>query len=359
MKRFVLAEIISAAIVAALAASVSSCTWMPDSRPENDAFLTFRFTATKAESIPDTNDFILRVVPEGSDKPVYEGFYGERPAELPVPAGTYEVSIRSCQFTAPAFDTPLYGDFKTVVARSGETVAVRFLCMLQNCGVRLDFSDRFRKRYPGSLRIRQDWGMLEYGYSEYRTAWLFPGEARFCYSDGIAENILFRRTLDAGEIRRISLDATSDESPASFSITIDTTATRRDEKIVFGDDSGDGLSMTTAFSVSSFIEAGCVGDTVWVCGYIAGAIVSDGTVDFDCDTVSFDSNIALAPSPETRDASSCMGIHLTKSAHKAELGLNSASNRASLLRRRIHIRGKACTYKKFPALTNICEYRLE
>ena len=359
MKRSMLAEIISASVAAALAASISSCTWMPDPGSENDAFLTFRFTATKAESLPDTNSFILKVIPEGSDKPVYEGPYGERPAQLPVPAGTYEVSVRSCRFTAPAFDTPLYGDFKTVVARSGETVAVRFLCMLQNSGVRLDFSDRFRKRYPGSVRIRQEWGMLDYGYSENRTAWLFPGDTRFCYSDGTAENVLFRRSLDAGEVRRISLDATSDESRSSFSITVDTAAVRREEKIIFGEDSGDGLSMSTAFSVPSFIEAGCAGDTVWVWGYIAGAITDEGTVDFSCDTVTFDGNIALSPAPDTRDATSCIGIHLTKSAHKAELGLNSASNRASLLRRRIHIRGKACTYKKFPALTNICEYKLE
>ena len=103
MKRFVMAAIISATMFAAAAALLASCTWMPVLEEEGDATLTFRFLQTKAGPVPDTGSFILRVCPAGADQPVYEGRYGERPATMKVPAGTYEVSAFSRRFpTRPA-----------------------------------------------------------------------------------------------------------------------------------------------------------------------------------------------------------------------------------------------------------------
>ena len=363
MKRSVWAVIISATVFAALAASTASCTWMPETEEENrdDARLVFRFANTKADSALDTNQFILKVLQSGADKPVYEGAYGARPAELLVPAGTYTVSVMSCRFEAPAFDTPLYGDEKVVVARSGETLAVRFLCTQRNCGVQLDFSEQFKARYPGKMILKQDQGSLDYGYDESRTAWLFPAEMRFCYCDGQTESELFRRTLEAGEIRRISLDATNSESGSSFSIALDTTATRKQERIVIGEDTGigDGLSMATAYSVSELTAADCAGDTVWVWGYVVGTIVDDLTVDFTCDTSTAGNNLAIAASPEIRDAKACAGVYLSKAAHKNALNLKNPANKDTVFHRKLYVQGKVYTYKKFPAVTNLCDYRLE
>ena len=362
MKRSVWAVIISATVYAALAASSASCTWMPEveSGNKDDARLVFRFTRTKADSALDTSQFILKVLQSGTDAPVYEGLYGDRPAELTVPAGTYTVSVQSCRFDAPTFDAPLYGDEKVVIARSGETLAVSFLCTLRNSGVRFDFSEQFRARYPGKLVLRQDGGALDFGYDEQRTAWLRPGETRFCYSDGQAENVLFRRNLEAGQIRLFRLDATTNEAGSVFSIALDTTATRLEERIVIGEDSGgDGLSMATAYSVAELAAADCAGDTVWVWGYIVGAILAEKTVDFDCDTVSAGNNLAIAASPDVRDPAACAGINLTKAAHKAALSLGDPAIKAAIFHRKIYVQGKATTYKKFPAITNLCDYQLE
>ncbi|MBR1537994.1 MAG: DUF4493 domain-containing protein, partial [Bacteroidales bacterium] len=207
MKRSVMAGIISATMYAAAAAILASCTWMPEIREEGDACLTFRFLETKAGSAPDTSRFILCIRQADEGKTVYEGLYGERPPLLKVPAGTYEASVISRRFSSPDFSGPLYADQQVVVARSGETLAVTFRCTQQNCGLRFSLTDRFKSRYPGRLLVQQAEGRLEYDYGEQRTAWFFPGETRICYQDGKAENLLFKRTLEAGEIRSFTLDA--------------------------------------------------------------------------------------------------------------------------------------------------------
>jgi len=358
MKRFVKAAVISA-ILAAAAVIPASCNWMPDEGQDN-ARLTFRFVHTKADALPDTNQFILTVRRNDGDTPLYEGLYGERPAELQVPAGTYTVSAYSARFPAPAFETPLYGDEKVVVARSGETLAVSFACTQRNSGIRLDFSERFKTRYPGKIVLRQTEGTLDYEYSEQRTAFVFPGETRFNYQDGKAENTLFTRTLAAGEIRTLSLDATDNQSGSTFTITVDTTATRRWEKVIVGEENaGDGLSMATAYSIGEFAAADCAGDTVWVWGYVVGTIVAEASVDFSCDTATAGNNLAIAASADVRDPAACAGVYLSKAAHKNALNLNDAANKAAVLHRKIYVQGKAYTYKKFPALTNLCDYRLE
>lgn len=360
MKRFVVAVIISATMYAATAALLASCTWMPAIEEEGDASLTFRFLQTKAGPVPDTGSFILRVCPAGADQAVYEGRYGERPATMKVPAGTYEVSAFSRRFPTPDFDGPLYGDEQVVVARSGETLSVAFRCTQRNSGLQLTFTERFKTRYPGRLLLKQSEGQIEYGYAEQRTAWLFPGETRICYLDGKTENLLLKRSLEAGEIRFLTLDATDDGSSSTFSLTVDTTATRRSEQIVVGQESaGDGLTMATAYSAAELAAADCVGDTVWVWGYVVGTIISEGTVDFDCGTETASTNLAIAPSPDVREAAACAGIYLSKTAHKDALNLADPANKAAVLHHKIYVQGKAYTYKKFPAVTNLCEYKLE
>lgn len=359
MKRFVMAAIISATMFAAAAALLASCTWMPVLEEEGDATLTFRFLQTKAGPVPDTGSFILRVCPAGADQPVYEGRYGERPATMKVPAGTYEVSAFSRSFSTPDFGDPLYGDEQLVVARSGETLSVAFRCTQRNSGLQLAFTDRFKTRYPGRLLLKQTEGQLEYGYAEQRTAWLFPGETRICYLDGKAENLLLKRSLEPGEIRSITLDATDNGSSSTFSLTVDTTAIRHAEQVVVGQEGGDGLTMATAYSVAELAATECAGDTVWVWGYVVGTILAEGTVDFDCGAETASTNLAIAASPDVREASACAGLYLSKTAHKNALNLADPANRAAVLHHKVYAQGKAYTYKKFPALTNLCEYRLE
>ena len=360
MKRSVWAGIISATVCAAVAASSASCTWMPENQTINDASLSFRFARTKADSYPDTSSFILKVLPAGGTQALYEGLYGSRPAELKVPAGTYEVSAFSRHFTSPDFDSPLYGDKQVVVAKSGENLAVSFICKAANSGVDISFSDRYKSRYPGKLVIRQNEGQLSYSYSEHRTAWLFPGETSFHYNDGTAENMLFKRFLQPGELCSLTLDASANETESSFSISVDTSFNRKDELVVIGEGAGgDGLSMATAYSASQLASADCAGDTVWVWGYIVGGLDEDGTADFDCGSGVTATALVIADSDTCRTSSTCAVLNLTKAAHKSALRLDDPAIREAVMHHKIYARGKATTYKKYPALTNLSEYLLE
>jgi len=360
MKRFVRAVAISAMMYAAAAATLASCTWMPEEREKGDAGLTFRFLQTKSDPVADTNSFLLLVRQTGVEEPVYEGRYGDRPGLLQVPAGSYEVSVHSRRFPCPDFEGPLYGDEQVVVARSGETLAVSFRCTQRNSGLRILFSERFKTRYPGRLQLNQEEGQLGYDYGEQRTAWLFPGDTRICYFDGKAENLLFSRKIDAGEIRTLSLDASDDEASSSFSLTVDTTAVRLEEQIVIGTGGiGDGLTKATAYSTSQLAGGDFAGDTVWVWGYVVGTVLAEGEVDFDCSGETAANNLAIALSPDVRDASGCAAVYLSKGAHKSVLNLAEPANRASVLHHKLYVQGKVYTYKKFPALTNLCDYQLE
>ena len=60
-----------------------------------------------------------------------------------------------------------------------------------------------------------------------------------------------------------------------------------------------------------------------------------------------------------REAAACAGVYLSKTAHKDALNLADPANKAAVLHHKIYVQGKAYTYKKFPAVTNLCEYKLE
>ena len=107
-------------------------------------------------NLPDTNDFILTVASSGGDI-IYKGPYGERPDPVRVQPGSYDVSLQSIEFEKPAFSMPQFGDFRTVVTGSGQTVSVAFNCTQLNCGMRLLFDDSFKDRFPSSgISIESD-----------------------------------------------------------------------------------------------------------------------------------------------------------------------------------------------------------
>lgn len=367
MKRFVLtgkASVKSVAATVFAAGILTACNWMPmEESGEIPASLQFNFIQTKAPdaALPDTNSFILSVVNSSTGSVAYNGPYGSRPSALNVTAGTYDVSVRSREFGAPAFEAPLYGDEKVVLASSGETVKIKFLCTQLNCGVKMEFSDLFKQKYSGGhILLSQESGTLQYAYNETRTAYVFPGTVRFVYDDNSVQSTLFTRNVGAGELRRISLDATIDESQSSFTIEIDTTTVLIPEEITVGDESaGDGLSAASALSIAEVLAGDFKGDTLWVYGYVAGVITDDLTIAFEESGFTADNNIAIAPSASVRDAASCLGIYLSKSADKAALNLVNEDNRKQLLGRKIYARGKVDVYKKIVTIKNLCDYVVE
>ncbi len=321
MKRFVLIGMISTI-------SLAACNLLPETK-ENDGFLSFEMYnygidsyCTKADAI-DTNSFILKVI-NSSGEEMYNDKYGNRPEELIVSPGTYEISVVSQLFDAPAFDKPQFGDSKTVVVSSGESVHIAFLCVRTNCGVKVNFSDQFRQKYNGgNLLISQESGELNYLYDETRTAYLFPESALFYYSESNDRKILFSRELSVGKMLVINLDASSNTVNSNITVAVDTTAEWISETIVVGendpqDSRGDGSTLEKACSVASAKNR--TGDTIWVSGYIAGGDLSSSSISFE---IPFTKNtcLAIASSSDEKERSNCMSVELPSGTVREALNL--------------------------------------
>ena len=112
-------------------------------------------------------------------------------------------------------------------------------------------------------------------------------------------------------------------------------------------------------SVAELATGDFAGDTVWVRGFIVGGLASDGTVDFGCEGDVMATVVILADAADCDDPDDCMALQLTKKAHKEALAVSEKAIRDKILHQEIYVQGKATTYKKLPALTNLCAYQLE
>ena len=107
-----------------------------------------------ASEIPDTNDFILTVIDSDGNE-IYNGKYGDSPVSFSLPPGCYTVSAVSCDFKAPKFSAPQFGDRQVVLVSSGEDSYTDLVCRQLNCGVRLNIAPDFLTSFPnGSLLLK-------------------------------------------------------------------------------------------------------------------------------------------------------------------------------------------------------------
>lgn len=121
---------------------------------------------------------------------------------------------------------------------------------------------------------------------------------------------------------------------------------------------GPDIPLDEVLTVWELVKGEFAGDTVWVHGVIVGGLKADGTIDFDCGEDVLSTAVILADEAGCTDPDECMALQLTKKAHKEALDLNGP-NRSGLIHHGIYVRGKATTYKKLPALTNLNDYKLE
>jgi len=348
-KRFVLTGFFASVIIA-------SCTNADPADGESRICLSFaeplQTVATRAGSPFDTNSFIL-TVREIDGGTVYDGPYGERPADLKVKAGTYEVASVSAPFDAPAFESPQYGDSQVIVVSNGEDAFVSLLCKMTNAGVKVTLTDAFKAKYPaGKLVLKQDSGVLDYAYGETRSGYFKPGNISFYYSKEGIETALFNRTAACGELHELTLNASSEESSSGFTIIVDTAAFRIVETITVGEgfSGADGSSAQKAYSIAAAKEH--MGDTCWVWGYIVGGDLSSTAAKF---TGPFEksSNLAIAASPTETSKSNCFAVELSKANVKA--ALNLVDNPANL-GTKVFLKGVVSTYFGLPGLKSVSEF---
>lgn len=303
--------------------------------------------------IPDTNDFIL-TVSDQSGKTVYKGLYSEKPGVFELPAGVYDVSVLSSEFSAPAYDAPRFGDSRTVIVNPGETIGVAFLCTQLNSGIRFIFDNSFLSEYSsGYIMLSQkEFGALEYPYAEHRIAYFNPGEIIVIYVENFQESALFSRYLDPAEILTVNLSASQD-TPEGFSITVDTARNWTWEDYVTGGDR-DGSKPEQALTVAD-LPSYAGAEDVWVEGYIVGGDVTTSKVNTK-PPFAKESHLAIADYAFVSEREQCAAVELPSSGGIRE-ALNLVSNPDNL-HRKLFVRGDIVNYFGYPGVKQVKEYIL-
>ena len=329
------------------------------------------FTRASAE-VPDSNDFILKVS-DSKGSILYDGAYGNSPESLLVDAGSYTVSIRSTEFTAPGFSKPQYGDEQVVVVKAGASVTVHLSCTLQNAGVRLNIAPDFLTSFPdGVLYLKADETRLMYSYSEKRIAYFKPGPVSLLlYNEGKDETLL-SRTLEAREILTLNISAPYGGTAASsqISVVVDTSKVWRQEDYAIGGnnnggpDNGDstgqdndhGSETRNAYSVSQ--ASAHVGETgVWVCGYIVGGDLSTAGTTVKTSKITKNTHIAIAARSTVTAKASCVSVELPKGKIRDALNL---VDHPDLIGSRVYVKGNiVSSYFGTTGLKAASEYALK
>lgn len=349
-----------ATIVAA--AAVSSCG-LADRNAKATLLLSVRQEntfATKAagEQMPDTNQFILKIE-NAAGEHVYYGSYGAKPARISVPAGSYSLTLVSMEMDGPDWESPVYGDAVDIVASSGETVSINFLCKMVNSGVRVRMTERYLARYPGELTVAQEAGSLRYTSSETRFGFFDAGNATFSAiaTDGSSQQ-LFSKMLSSGQMLTLTLDAGSLDSQSSISVQLDTTAEYLSQTIMvdqYRNTQSDGQGQESAFSI---VEAAAhPEESVWVWGYIVGGDLTSSAINYEAPFTK-NSNLAIAASAACRTRSECMSVELASGSDIRET-INLVDH-PEMLGRKVYIQGTVKeSYFGMPGLKSIKAFALE
>ena len=299
-----------------------------------------------SETVPDTSDFLI-TVSDSDGGIIYDGSYGASPESIMVDAGSYDIYVRSCDFSKPAFSTPQFGD-------------VKLTCVQMNAGIRLRIDESFLKCCPDAvLFLKSSSGKLMYSFTETRVAYFLPGNVSLMMSENSVDRILFTRELQPRSVLDIAVSAASDpDSPSkeSISVAVDTTRNWTSESYIIGEDENDeGEDMSRALTVSQALSS--IGaEEVWVSGYIVGGDLTSSSASFDPPFTSR-TNIVLGPRSSTDDRDACLSVNLPSGSVRE--GLNLVDN-PSLLGRKVYIKGNIVeSYYGMPGLKNVVGFELQ
>lgn len=345
-----------AATCAAVFFLISSCNMLEGEQGSGSLSIHFAESIGvkgALSEIPDTNDFILRVL-DSSGKYVYDGKFGDSPQKLSVPSGTYTVRTYSCEFDEPLYDCPQYGDEQIVVVNSGQDMLVNLLCTQMNCGVKLKVNPTFRTQFPsGVLYLKSNDGKLMYGYSEKRTAFFRPGSVLLELVNGSDAQILLSRRMEAQQMLSLSLNSTvSTASGSGIHVQVDTTHIWLDDSYSYGG-AGEGESIENALGVGDARNSpGSKG--VWVKGYIVGVCTSTTKSVYE-PPFSINSNIVIAARSKVSERSECLSVELPKGDLRDAVNLQT---NPSNLGKQIYLKGDLVdAYYGLPGLKSTCDFQ--
>lgn len=317
-------------------------------------------TKSISREFPDTNRFNL-IVRKIGGQIIYEGLYGQKPKELSVPAGTYDVDIKSANFLAPLYETPLYGDSKTVVVESGKVSPISLLVKQINSAIRFTFTNSFKSRFSGyEAEVADSKGKSRYPYTESRFLYINPGQfsLRLLNLNTAGDTVkIFTKSILANNMLTINMDyLTEGESGVVPGITVDTTSVWSSEDFLYGlEKEGDGLTQESAFLTNQLTsKVGMTG--VWVTGYIVGGDLTQSGAKFTT-PFSSESNLIIASTNNESDRLKCISVALASGSIRT--ALNLVTNPTNL-GKRVWLKGTiVASYFNLTGINPVTEYKLE
>ena len=315
------------------------------------------------KEFPDSNSFTL-VVKRVDGSVIYNGRYGDRPANMVLVAASYDVSVFSRPFGAPQFDAPCYSDSKTVIVEKDKVTHLQFLCRQSNGAVLLSFTPEFKSRFGLWSTVLSDAaGSVVYPYSESRYLYMKPGEITVRIKQSAVPGdslgvLLTRRTLLPREMVAINLHSSSGETGggeggAATKIVIDTSSIWVKESLVIGN-LRDGSSKELALNPDD-LEGYSGLKGIWVCGYIAGYLTTGSLISvapFDVET-----NIAIALTPGESLKGRCAGVALPTGPIRDALNLKT---KPANLGKKIWVKGTVTdSYFGIRGVNSLTEFAME
>ncbi len=297
----------------------------------------------------DTNNFILSIYTQDGAK-VYEGKYGKRPEEIVVLPGAYDIKLYSDNFSKPAFDAPMYGDEQTVVVEKNSSIAVTLMCRQINAGLRISFTEDFKKKFLGDgLTLRDLNGEIFYPYSSYDFCYVQPGAVELLYSNDYKDTLLFSRQISQSQMLSLKLSYAPGNRTASLKLDMDTTKSWKNENFNVG------LKIPTGVLTIEQAKEYIGEDNIMVFGFILGGDATENTIrvgpPFQSRT-----NIVIAPSMLERVRTNMFVVELPSGEIRD--ALNLVSNR-SLLGKAVVITGNiAENYYGYPGIKGTKAYSL-
>lgn len=262
----------------------------------------------------DTSNFILSIYSQDGSK-VYDGKYGKRPESFTVKSGCYNVKLLSKEFGVPEFNNEIVGDSQDIVIEKGKTFTVELLCRQMNAGVRVSFSDAFKKHFPAlGLYIQGLDGGIQYPYNEQRFCFFQPGPLDFYLRRQSSDSLLFTRNLNAADMLSFNFEWSENTTRSNFSVRIDTTRNWQTDRYNPGSIIPEG-----ALTIEQAKEK--LGQkNITVFGYILGGDVKESSFRTG-PPFSVSSNLLLAPSMSERYRNNCFAIELPSGAVRDALNL--------------------------------------
>lgn len=301
----------------AVAMAAISCESLKIKQDAGEGVISFKINSAKLSELQkrlvksqaylqfDTNNFLLSVYSTEGAK-VYEGKYGERPSELIVGSGSYDLMIRSSDFKTPDYESPLFGDNQTIDVAADNISIVEFNCKQLNAGTKLVFSKSFINKFSGrGVKLIHNSGSLLYLYGEQRYAYFLPGLLKVaCFRNG-ADTVIMERELLPAQMLSCNLSYSKSGGNLSSFLRIEVDTSR----IWVRDNFNAGLKIPAgAYTVINAKQH--VGEkNVMVFGYIIGGDATSTTIRIG-PPFSSKTNIVIAGSKGERQRANCFAVEL-------------------------------------------------